>query len=303
MSQAGSLYRGRVMHRRMRPRVHAFRYRLFWMLLDIDRLGEAAAKTRLFSIGRFNLLSFQPRDHGDRSATDLKTQIGAQLRAAGVRDADGPIRLLTMPRMLGFVFNPISVWYAHRADGRLAAVIYEVSSTFGERRSYVLPVDDGLAAGGRFDQSCDKALHVSPFMRMDMRYHFKGRDPDERLTLAIDGHDHDGLLIATTMNGERRPLTDREILRAVLAVPLEPLKVVAAIHWEALRLFLKRVPLAPDPRSVVGAPVTAAEQRHGHDDEGHGDDNLNQGHGQPRAADMAIAEHARDPRAKAHADH
>ena len=248
MSPAGSLYRGTVMHRRMRPRVHAFRYRLFWMLLDIDRLAEAAATTRLFSIGRFNLLSFQPRDHGDKSTTDLRSQLMLQLEKAGITGVDGPIRLLTMPRMLGFVFNPISVWYAHRADGRLAAVVYEVSSTFGERRSYVLPVEDGSASGGRFDQSCDKTLHVSPFMRMDMRYHFKGRDPDERLRLAIDGHDPDGLLIATAMSGDRHPLTDREILKAALAVPFETLKVVAAIHWEALRLFLKRVPLAPDPK-------------------------------------------------------
>lgn len=242
MTQAASLYRGVVMHRRARPRVHSFRYRLFWMLLDIDRLDEAAATTRLFSIGRFNLLSFQRRDHGDGSGAPLRGQVEAQLSEAGITGVDGPVRLLTMPRLLGFVFNPISVYYCHRADGGLAAVIYEVSSTFGERRSYVLPT-----SGERFEQSCAKALHVSPFMRMDMTYAFRGRDPDERLTLAIDGNDAQGLLIATAISGERRPLSDREILNAVLAMPFETLKVVAAIHWEALRLSLKRVPLAPAP--------------------------------------------------------
>lgn len=242
MNEAGRLYRGVVMHRRVRPRVHGFRYRLFWVLLDIDRLEEAAGRTRLLAINGFNLLSFHPRDHGDKSGADLRTQALAKLAEAGIDDVDGPIRLLTMPRLLGFVFNPISVYYCHRADGGLAAVIYEVSSTFGERRSYVLPTE-----GERFDQRCDKTLHVSPFMRMDMTYAFRGRDPDARLTLAIDGHDPDGLMIATAISGERRALTDREILRAVLAVPFETLKVVAAIHWEALRLFLKRVPLAPDP--------------------------------------------------------
>lgn len=245
MTDAGSLYRGEVMHRRVRPRVHAFRYRLFWILLDIDRLDEAARTTRLFSIGRFNLLSFQPRDHGDGTETPLRTQALARLRAAGVADADGPIRLLTLPRMLGFVFNPISVWYAHRADGRLTGVIYEVTSTFGERRSYVLPADDAL-----FRQDCDKTLHVSPFMKMDMTYAFKGRTPDKVMHLSIDGHDPDGLLIATAMQGQRRPLTDREILKATLALPFETLKVVAAIHWEALRLWLKGVPLAPDPKTA-----------------------------------------------------
>lgn len=242
MREAGSLYRGVVMHRRVRPRVHGFRYRLFWLLLDLDRLDEAAGPTRLFSIGRFNLLSFQPRDHGDKSGASLRVQVRADLAKAGIADAHGPIRLLTMPRLLGFVFNPISVYYCHRADGGLAAVIYEVSSTFGERRAYVLPATEDL-----FEQTCDKALHVSPFMRMDMTYAFRGGDPGERLTLGIDGHDPEGLLIATAMSGERRALTDREILRAVLAVPFETLKVVAAIHWEALRLFLKGVPLAPDP--------------------------------------------------------
>lgn len=247
MSEAGALYRGEVMHRRLRPREHGFRYRLFWVLLDIDRLDEAAAKTRLFSIGRFNLLSFQTRDHGDGSPTPLRDQARAKLEAAGIVDADGPIRLLTLPRVLGFVFNPISVWYAHRADGRLAGVIYEVTSTFGERRSYVLPTH----GEDRFRHGCDKTLHVSPFMRMDMTYAFRGRDPDERMRLAIDGHDPDGLLIATAMQGERRPLTNREILRATLALPFETLKVVAAIHWEALRLWLKRVPLAPDPKAAL----------------------------------------------------
>lgn len=245
MKPAGSLYRGEVMHRRVRPRVHSFRYRLFWILLDIDRLDEAARSTRLFSIGRFNLLSFQPRDHGDGTDTPLRTQAQARLRAAGITDADGPIRLLTLPRMLGFVFNPISVWYAHRSDGRLAGVIYEVTSTFGERRSYVLPADGEL-----FRQGCEKTLHVSPFMKMDMTYAFKGRAPDELMHLTIDGHDPDGLLIATAMQGRRRALDDREILRATLALPFETLKVVAAIHWEALRLWLKGVPLAPDPKKA-----------------------------------------------------
>ena len=303
MTAAGSLYRGLVMHRRVRPRVHGFRYRLFWILLDIDRVDEAAVNTRLFSPGRFNLLSFQPRDHGDKSGAPLRLQVQAMLAEAGIAGVDGPVRLLTMPRLLGFVFNPISVYYCHRADGGLAAVIYEVSSTFGERRAYVLATD-----GERFDQTCAKTLHVSPFMRMDMTYAFRGRDPGERLTLAIDGHDPDGLMIATAMSGERRPLTDREILKAVLAVPFETLKVVAAIHWEALRLFLKGVPPAPDPRHAsVGdgaGPVAAAPQGDRDDDEGHGDDHLDQSQRQALSAGrMPVAERAGDPRPKAHADH
>lgn len=243
MSAPGALYRGTVMHRRVRPRVHAFRYRVFWMLLDLDRLDEAAAGTRLFSLERFNLLSFQRRDHGDGSGRSLRRQAIALLREAGIDEPVGAIRLLTLPRVLGFVFNPISVYYCHGADGALTAVIYEVTSTFGERRSYVLPAHGGAP----FRQSCGKRLHVSPFLAMNMTYDFRGREPDDLLTLSIDGRDPDGLLIATGIRARRRPLADGEILRAVLAIPLETLKVVAGIHWEALRLWLKGVPLVRAP--------------------------------------------------------
>ena len=247
MTQAGALYRGTVMHRRVRPRAHAFRYRAFWMLLDIDRLDEAAAGARLFSIGRFNLLSFHPRDHGDGSGRSLRRQAVETLRVAGIDGEIEAIRLLTLPRVLGFVFNPISVYYCHGPGGDLRAVIYEVTSTFGERRSYALPV----FGEAPFRQICAKQLHVSPFLKMAMTYDFEGRAPDALLSLSIDGADADGLLIATGIRARRRPLTDREILGAALAMPLETLKVVAAIHWEALRLWLKGVPLVRAPAGAA----------------------------------------------------
>lgn len=245
MSDAAVLYRGEVTHARLRPKAHRFRYRVFWMLVDIDRMAEAAAATRLFSLDRFNLLSLRVRDHGDGSATSLRGQIESLLDGVGVALKGGAIRLLTMPRVLGYAFNPISLYYCHAADGRLAAMVYEVTSTFGERRAYVLPVDpDG---DGPFRHGCAKTLHVSPFMTMDMTYAFRGVAPDARLALTIDGHDAEGLLIATALAGERRPLTDREIVRAVTALPFSTLKVTLGIHWEALRLWLKGVPPVPGP--------------------------------------------------------
>ncbi|GAA0628744.1 DUF1365 domain-containing protein [Brevundimonas kwangchunensis] len=250
MTEAGCLYRGEVAHARLRPKAHRFRYRVFWMLLDIDRLAEAAAGTRLFSLSRFNLLSFRPSDHGETPGMPLRQQIEAKLEAVGVALDGGMIRLLTMPRVLGYAFNPISLYYCHGADGRLAAMVYEVTSTFGERRSYVLPVEPD-APGERFRQGCDKSLHVSPFMKMDMDYEFTGGPPGERMTLKIDGYDADGLLIATAMSGERKPLTDREILRAAIALPFSTLKVTLGIHWEALRLWLKGVPPVPGPSKAA----------------------------------------------------
>jgi DUF1365 family protein len=152
-----------------------------------------------------------------------------------------------MPRVLGYVFNPISLYYCPRPDGALAAMIYEVTSTFRERRAYVLPVAPEDGRVGRIDQATGKGLYVSPFMDMDMRYAFKGSVPDDRLDLAIDGLDSQGLLIATAMRGRRRALGDRALLAAMAAMPLLTIKVVAAIHWEALKLWLKGVPLTRKP--------------------------------------------------------
>lgn len=245
-----ALYRGWVTHERTRPRRHRLRYRVFWLLLDLDQIDALGERLRLFSRGRFNLLGFHDRDHGDAGdSRPLRAQIEGLLSQAGVQ-AGGRIELLTMPRVLGFVFNPISVYYAHRPDGGLAGVVYEVTSTFRERRFYVLPVSPHDAAIGRIRQGCAKSLYVSPFMDMDMRYAFRGRAPGETVGLTVLGDDANGRLISASLAARRRPLTDRAILAACLAMPLLTLKVVAAIHWEALKLFLKGVPLTRKPAAV-----------------------------------------------------
>ncbi len=240
-----ALYRGEVTHRRLRPREHRLRYRVFWLLLDLAELDRIDDRMRLLSRNRFNLLGFHDRDHGDGSGTPLRNQVEALLRREGVDIGGGAVRLLTMPRVLGYVFNPISLYYCHGANGRLAAVIYEVTSTFGERHAYVLPMASGDADVIR--QGARKALHVSPFMGMDMRYAFRGHAPAERMALTIDGSDSDGLLIVAAMTGRRHALTDRTILRAALSTPFLTVKVIAAIHWEALKLWLKGVRLHPAP--------------------------------------------------------
>lgn len=242
-----ALYSGQVMHHRLRPREHTLRYRVFWMLLDLDELDQMSRSLRFFSRNRFNLMGFHDADHGDGSETPLRVQATRLLERRGVDIGSGAIRLLTMPRVLGYVFNPISLYYCHRPDGALAAMIYEVTSTFRERRAYVLPVAPEDGRVGRIDQATGKGLYVSPFMDMDMRYAFKGSVPDERLDLAIDGLDSQGLLIATAMRGRRRALGDRALLAAMAAMPLLTIKVVAAIHWEALKLWLKGVPLTRKP--------------------------------------------------------
>lgn len=247
MTGASALYRGRVMHRRLRPRVHRLDYRVFWLLLDLDQIDDLDRRLRLFSRNRFNLLSFHDRDHGDGSGAALRDQIEALLERAGVDLSGGAVRLLTMPRVLGYVFNPISLYYAHGPEGDLRAMVYEVTSTFGVRHAYVIPVPPEDRGEGVIRQGAAKALYVSPFMGMEMDYRFRGRAPAERVDMVIDGHDAEGLLIRAAMWGERRPLTDRGLLAASLAVPLLTLKVMTAIHWEALKLWVKGVALTRQP--------------------------------------------------------
>ena len=228
---ASCLYTGTVMHRRFRPRAHRLNYRVFWTLIDLDELPHLSARLRLFSLEGFNLFGLQTADHGDGSSHPLRQQVEAHLAAADIALDGGAIRLLCMPRLLGFVFNPISVYYCYHRDGTLKAMIYEVHNTFGQRHSYLIPVDAGAAEP--LEQRCLKAFYVSPFMDMDIAYHFRVQPPSERVTLVIEGADAQGPVLIASLAGSRQALTDAALLRAFVSFPLMTLKVVAGIHWEA----------------------------------------------------------------------
>lgn len=236
-----AIYAGEVFHRRFRPRGHTLRYRMFQCLFDLDEIDRIDGACRLFSRNRWNLFSFQDRDYADRSGKPLRQQIEALMRQAGQEPDGGAIRLLTMPRMLGHVFNPLSVWFCHRRDGTLSTIVYEVTNTFKERHSYVIPVTDSETDGTLIRQACDKAFYVSPFMDLDMRYDFTVEPPMEKTRVVVAGGDGDGPLIVAAFQGDRRELSDRALLGAFLRHPLLTLKVVAGIHVEALWLFLKKV--------------------------------------------------------------
>jgi DUF1365 family protein len=230
------LYVGSVMHRRSRPVRRRFEYRVFWLILDLDRLPETASTLKLMSLERLNLLSFYARDHADGRDGPLRDKIAALATAAGFA-SDGPMLLLTMPRIMGYVFNPISVYFCHDARDRLTAIVWEVSNTFGGRHSYVIGVDDPEAMVLR--QRCRKELHVSPFIGMEIEYRFRVACRGDRLSIGIADHDRDGLLMSAAMTAVHHPLTDRALLAAFARAPFETGKVTAAIHWEALRLWLK----------------------------------------------------------------
>jgi hypothetical protein len=263
MNLRSTLYAGIVTHRRLRPRPHRLRYRVFWMLFDLDEIGRLPRRLRLFSHNRFNALSFFDADHGDGSGRPLRDQVEVHLRAAGLAPDGGAIRLFCMPRVFGFGFNPLSVYFCYQRDGSLAAILYEVHNTFRERHSYLIPVERDVgtagaagvagAPGAVIDQHCRKGFYVSPFMDMEMSYTFRVAVPDLRIMIAIRAADQDGLLLAAALTGERCALSDLALLRALATHPLLTLKVVGAIHWHALRLLLKGLKLRPRP-----LPPTAA---------------------------------------------
>jgi hypothetical protein len=250
-----ALYAGTVVHQRLRPKRHRLRYRLAQGLFDLDELDGVAGKLRFLSRNRFNLFAFHDRDFGDGSGTPLRAQIEAHLRAAGLAPDGGPIRLLAMPRVLGHIFNPIAIWFCHRSDGSLLAIVYEVTNTLKQRHSYLIPVTDG--ADGTIRQSCAKTLYVSPFMDMDMAYDFAIRPPGEKVQIVVNGRDGEGPLISASFAGRRRALTDGALLRIFFTIPLVTLKTVAGIHWEALKLWLKgirirRAPAPPEAKVTLG---------------------------------------------------
>lgn len=258
-STASAIYVGTVAHRRMKPRPHAFRYNAYWMFIDIDELPDLDRRLRLFSYNRRNILSFRDADHASGEAAPLRPQIERHLQQAGIDLQGGAIRILCMPRVLGFVFNPLSVHFCYGRDGTLKALLYEVHNTFKERHSYLNGVPPKRQADGIVEQSCSKRFFVSPFMEMDMSYRFRVMPPNATVGVMICGDDATGPVIAATLAGKRRALTDATLLRVLLTVPLVTAKVVAAIHWEAFRLWRKGLRLvahpAPPPDSVSATRV------------------------------------------------
>jgi DUF1365 family protein len=239
---------GRVRHRRLRPAHHGFDYPTYFLLLPLRALR--AAPDPALARNRFAAIGFHDRDHGD-GGDDCLAWIDDLLQREGIADADGEVWLHCYPRVLGYVFKPVSFWYCHRRDGSLAAIVAEVNNTFGERHCYLL---DGPGLGFGRELQARKVFHVSPFCRVegDYRFRFMRTDLDPgrqrpRTVVRVDHHDGDGPLLLTSVGGELEPLTRRSLRRVFFGMPMMTLGVIGRIHWQALRLAFKRVPFMPKP--------------------------------------------------------
>ncbi len=234
------------MHRRFGAVPYRFSYPVFSLLLDIDQLQQDAAQTRLLKVDRFGLLSFHRRDHGPRDGSDLRHWAESVLAQAGIDLRGGSIQLLCFPRLLGYGFNPLSVWYCHHRDGTLRAVIAEVNNTFGEHHCYLLH-DAGRAMPWPARAHASKCFHVSPLLGMRCDYRFEFAAPGARLRVLIRQSEDGKPRLIAAQTGRALPLSDRSLGRALLRTPLLPFKILVAIHWQALKIWLRGAPFHAKP--------------------------------------------------------
>ncbi len=249
---AAQFISARVMHARLRPKQNRFSYRVPYLAVPLDLL-ETKARHGLLSIDGANLFSVRPSDYGDGTMHAV-AWIRGILEQWQLHQADGDITLVTMPRILGFVFNPISFWMCFDGAGALRAVIAEVNNTFGERHFYVCCRDDHQPIAPDDEVTTAKSFHVSPFMKVEGSYRFAFAWRGDALGVRIDLHDDEGLLLTTAISGKREALTSRRLAASFFANPLVMFKVLTLIHYQAMRLFLKGVAhfrKPPPPAEIV----------------------------------------------------
>ncbi|MCB1381096.1 MAG: DUF1365 domain-containing protein [Alphaproteobacteria bacterium] len=241
MKPRSSLYVGEVVHRRIRPVRHDLRYRVYNLFLDVDELHNIHERIRCLSYNRFNLFSLRDRDHGPGDGTPIAEHVWQVARQSATAGPVQRIFMFTYPRVMGYVFNPLTVYYCFDAADQLCLMIYEVNNTFGQRHSYVIPV-----SGDRL-HACRKSFYVSPFNRVEGTYRFSAAPPDESLKLSIILSTPEGVCLSAWFSGQQVALTDGNLLRSFISLPLQPFKVIGGIHAEAAKLWLKGLRVQPRP--------------------------------------------------------
>lgn len=248
-----SLYECEVVHQRLHPKRHGFRYRLFFMDIDLDELPELSERMKFFSRNAWNLYAFRDSDHLDLGRVDVKANITQHLREHGVEvPDDARIRLVTLPRVLGYLFNPVCFYFISDAQGAPLHAVAEVTNTFHEMKPYLIVKPD---AQGVFDLVVPKHFYVSPFSTLDTSFHFRLSVPDERIRVHIDDLEGEQRTLVSWIHGDRRELTDARLMWYLVRFPMMTFGVIARIHWQAFRLWMKKLPFhrkAADPHLQRG---------------------------------------------------
>ena len=235
---SSSIYNGNVIHKRFKPKKHFFKYKVFSLFLDLSELKELHNNLNFFSLNKFNLISFYEKDHGERDGSSILDWVKNNLRSNNISTDNIKVKLLCYPRILGYVFNPLSIFFVYDNDENLIYILYEVKNTFGEQHTYVFKIE---GENKLIQNNCSKKFHVSPFIEMDCNYFFKILNPGDKLSVIIDQYDQEGKILFASQDGTRSDLTNKNLMNSYLKHPLMTFKIISAIHFEAFKLWIKGI--------------------------------------------------------------
>ena len=238
MIKDSSIYIGNVIHKRFKPKIHFFKYKVFSILLDISEIDILDKSLKIFSYNKFNIVSFYDADHGPRNGTSIKKWVIKNLNDNRINTENIKIKLLCYPRIFGYVFNPLSVFFIYNKNSELISILYEVKNTFGEQHTYVFKTKENE---NYIKHTCKKKFHVSPFIEMDCTYFFKILKPSEKISVIIDQYDEEGKLLYASQDGDRIELNNKNLVLSYLRHPFMTFKIIVAIHFEAFKLWTKGI--------------------------------------------------------------
>ena len=231
------IYNGTVIHKRFKPKIHFFKYKVFSLLIDLSELNNLDKKVGFFSYNKFNLISFFDKDHGDRDGSSVINWVKKNLKENDVNCENIRIKLLCYPRILGYVFNPLSIFYVYDKNDKLISLLYEVKNTFGEQHTYIFKIKEN----NLLKHNCEKKFHVSPFIEMNCSYFFRTLKPADKISIIIDQYQLNEKILYASQDGKRTDFTTSELIKSYLKHPLMTFKVIAAIHFEAFKLWTKGI--------------------------------------------------------------
>jgi uncharacterized protein len=238
MIKNSSIYNGTVIHKRFKPKAHFFKYNVFSLLLDVSEFNLLDKDLKIFSYNKFNIISFYDEDHGLRDGTPVRDWVVNNLKNNDIEIKDIKIKLLCYPRIFGYVFNPLSIFFIYNKNSELISILYEVKNTFGEQHTYIFKTkkDENL-----IQHMCKKKFYVSPFIEMDCTYFFRILKPNNKVSVIIDQHDQEGKILYASQDGIRSDLNNKNLIKSYLKHPLMTFKIILAVHYEAFKLWAKGI--------------------------------------------------------------